>query len=144
MLQASDTLKSRLLEIGKKVHFSAGSILFREGTDNVGVFLVVTGQVSLSMNKMPRLDRVFGCGSLLGLPSSFTGRPYSLTATAVTEAEVVQAAQADFLRLMRECSDLCRETRDMLSKEMTFIQSALAERLRRTARARIAAQLRAS
>jgi hypothetical protein len=48
------------------------------------------------MKSMPRLDRLLGSGSLLGLPSSFTGRPYSLTATAVTGADVVHVAQGDF------------------------------------------------
>ena len=140
-LKVSEALHSSLVEIGKKEQFSAASILFREDADNVGVFLVTNGQVSLSLKKMRRLDRLFGCGSLLGLPSSFTGRPYSLTAIAITEAEVVHVAQEDFLRLMRESPDLCREVMEILGREMTFIQSALAERLRRTARARIAAAI---
>jgi CRP-like cAMP-binding protein len=139
MLKASDELTARLIEIGKKEHVSVTSILFREGSDNVGVFLVVNGQVSLSLKKMRRLDRVFGSGSVLGLPAIFTGRPYSLTATVVTEADVVQVAQGDFLSLMRDRPDLCREATDILGREMTFINSALAERLRRAAMARIAA-----
>jgi CRP/FNR family cyclic AMP-dependent transcriptional regulator len=138
MLKASDALNSCLIKIGKKEHFPPTGILFREGTDNVGVRLVVNGQVSLSLKKLPRLDRVFGSGSVLGLPSSFTGRPYSLTATVVAEAEVVQVTQADFLSLMRDRPDLCREATEMLGREMTFIHSALAERLRRTAKTRIA------
>jgi CRP-like cAMP-binding protein len=139
MLKASDALTSRLIEIGKKNHFHSNSILFREGSDNFGVFLVVAGQVSLSLKKIRRRDRVFGRGSVLGLPASFTGRPYSLTATAVTEADVVQVAQGDFLNLMRDRPDLCREATEILGREMTFINSALAERLRRAAMARIAA-----
>ncbi len=82
------------------------------------------------------MDRLFGGGSVLGLPSSFTGRPYSLTATAVTGADVVHVAQRDFLRLMRERPDLCREATETLGREMTFIQAALAERLRQAASAR--------
>jgi CRP-like cAMP-binding protein len=137
MLKASDALSSCLIAIGKKERFPPTSILFREGDDNVGVFLVINGQVSLSLKKMRRLDRVFERLSVLGLPSSFTGRPYSLTATAITEADVVHVAQADFLSLMRNRLDLCHEATKMLGREMTFLHSALTERLRRTAMARI-------
>jgi CRP-like cAMP-binding protein len=137
ILKASDSLKACLAEVGKKEHFAVADILFREDGENAGVFLVVKGRVSLSVRNMPQLDRVFGAGSLLGLPSSFTGRPYSLTAEAVTDADVVQVTQADFVQLMREQSDLCREATEILGREVTFIQSALAERRRQTASSRI-------
>ena len=65
---------------------------------------------------------------MLGLPSSFTGRPYTLT--AITEADVVHVAREDFLLLMLERPDLCREATEILGREMTFIHSALAERQR--------------
>lgn len=140
ILKASNGLKARLVEAGTKGHFPVTNTMFREDGDNAGVFLVVKGKVCLSLKSMPRLDRLFGSGSLLGLPSSFTGRPYSLTATAVTGAEVVHVAQGDFLRLMRERPDLCREATEMLGREMTFIQSALADRLRQAASARTSSE----
>ena len=78
----------------------------------------------------PRLDRTFSSGSLLGLPATFTGHPYSLGATAVTAAEVVHVGKQAFLDLMSQQPDLCREATDLLSREVTFIQAALAERRR--------------
>ncbi len=136
ILKASDDLTTCLVEEGKKRLFPATSILFHEQGDNVGIFLVVKGEVCLSMTGMPMLDRIFGGGSLLGLPSSFTGRPYSLTATAITDAEVVHLTQDDFLRLMSERQELCREALEMLGREMSFIESALAERRKQVASAR--------
>jgi CRP-like cAMP-binding protein len=136
ILEVSDIFEAILADIGKKKHLIASETLFREDGDNAGVFLVLKGKVCLTMSSMPRPDRLFGSGWLLGLPSSFAGRPYSLTATAVTGADVVQVAQGDFLRLMRDRPELCREATEMLGREMTFIQSALAERLRQTASAR--------
>lgn len=136
ILQASDDLTTCLVEAGEKRLFPATSILFHEQGDNAGVFLVVKGEVCLSMTGMPMLNRLFGSGSLLGLPSSFTGRPYSLTATAITEAEVVHLTQDDFLRLMIERRELCREAMEMLGREMSFIESALAERRKQVASAR--------
>jgi hypothetical protein len=51
-----------------------------------------------------------------------------LTAIAVAESDAVHVAQEDFVRLMRERPELCREATEMLGREVTFIQSALAER----------------
>jgi CRP-like cAMP-binding protein len=136
ILNASDSLKACLAEAGAKQKFSATTILFREDGDNAGVFLVIKGKVCLSVRSLPRLDRQFGIGSVLGLPSTFTGHPYSLTATAVTAVEVVHVPQEAFVHLMRERPELCREATEMLGREVTFIQSALAERRRETASAR--------
>ena len=133
ILEASDLLKICLAEIGKKKHLSAADILFCEDGDNAGVFLVVGGTVCMSVKGLPRLDRLFGGGSVLGLPSTFTGRPYTLTATAIAEADVMQVAREDFLLLMLERPDLCREATEILGREMTFIQSALAERPKQAA-----------
>lgn len=41
---------------------------------------------------------------------------------------MIQVDQNAFLDLMRARPDLCRECTDMLGREVTFIQAALAER----------------
>jgi CRP-like cAMP-binding protein len=106
ILKASENLKACLVEIGTKKHLPTTDILFLEDDENAGVFLVVRGKVCLSMESMPKLDRLFASGSLLGLPSSFTGRPYTLTATAMTEAAAVHVTRKDFLCLMLKRPDL--------------------------------------
>lgn len=133
ILKTSHALKTRLAEVGKREHFLEHNALFCEEDGNVGVFLIAKGKVCLSVRNVPKLDRLLGSGSLLGLPSSFTGRPYSLTAIAVTDSEVVHVSQETFLELMREQPELCREATEMLGREVTFIQSALAERRRQAA-----------
>jgi CRP-like cAMP-binding protein len=132
ILRTSDLLKASLAEIGKKKHFPAAHILFDEDDDNAGVFLVVAGIVCMSAKSLPRLDRLFDSGSVLGLPSTFTGRPYTLTAKAITDADVVRVLREDFLLLMLRRPDLCRESTEILRREITFIQSVLAERRRQT------------
>lgn len=132
ILKASENLKACLVAIGTKKHLPTADILFLEGDENAGVFLVARGKVCLSMENMPKLDRLFASGSLLGLPSSFTGQPYTLTATAMTEAAAVHVEREDFLRLMLERPDLCREATEILGREMTFVQSALVERRKQT------------
>jgi CRP-like cAMP-binding protein len=99
------------------------------------VFLVLKGKVLMGVRNLPELDRVFAGSSLLGLPATFTGRPYSLTAVTVVESDIVHLPREEFLQLMRERPDLCREATDMLGHEATFIQSALAKRCRQMAEA---------
>lgn len=127
-LKASAELRGSLQAAGKRERFSPGQALFREDSDNAGVFLLVRGKVRMSVYSLPKLDRLFSAGSLIGLPSTFTNRPYSLTAQALTEAEVLHVPQDAFLQVMRDRPELCREATEMLGREVSFIQAALAER----------------
>jgi CRP-like cAMP-binding protein len=135
ILKASEELKSSLVAAGKSRHCPAAQVLFREDQKNAGVYLVCKGKVRMSVRGLPNLDRDFAAGSLLGLPSTFTGHPYSLSAVTLAESEVVHVPREEFLELMRERPELCREATDMLGREVTFIQSALAERHRQLATA---------
>jgi CRP-like cAMP-binding protein len=127
-LKASPELRGALQSSGQKQHFSAGEVLFREEQDAIGLFLLLKGKVRMSVKSIPKLNRQFSAGSLMGLPSTFTGHPYSLSAQAITDAEVLHVPCEPFLQLMRDRSELCREATEMLGREVTFIQSALVER----------------
>ena len=133
ILTASAELKKALEAIGRNERFSPSQQLFREDGGNAGVFLVSKGKVCMSVKDLPKLDRTFSAGSLLGLPSTFTGHSYSLTATAVTEVDAIHVSQDDFLRLMKEQSELCREAMEMMGREVSFIQGALSERRKQLA-----------
>jgi CRP-like cAMP-binding protein len=129
-LKASAPLKDGLQISGRNERYAATQVLFREDDGNAGVFLVVRGKIRMGIRGLPKLDRLLSAGSLLGLPSTFTGHAYSLTAEAVTQADVMHIPQDSFLQLMRERPELCREATQILGREVTFIQSALAERRR--------------
>jgi CRP-like cAMP-binding protein len=133
ILKVSDELKAGLESAGRKRDLPPAHVLFREDGETAGVFLVCKGKVLMGVRNMPKLDRVFFGGSLLGLPATFTGHPYSLTAVAVVQSAIVHVPREKFLQLMRERPDLCREATDILGREVTFIQSALAERCRQMA-----------
>jgi CRP-like cAMP-binding protein len=129
ILNASPNLKSSLEALGQVQQIPAGDVLFNTSDENLGVFLVRRGKVCLRVEGLPRLDRVFPAGSLLGLPATFTGSPYSLTAIAVTNSVVLRVTRDRFLRLMREQPVPCRQATDMLSLEVSFIQAAVTQRM---------------
>ena len=133
ILKASEKLRNSLEAAGRKQQCPCAYVLFREDDHSKGVFLVRKGKVRMSVNNLPNLDRDFGPGSLLGLPSTFTGHSYSLTAATLAESEVVHVQREKFLELMREQPELCREATDMLGREVTFIHTALAQRRRQLA-----------
>lgn len=130
ILKVSAKLKKALLDAGALEQFPPRACLFDVDQENLGVYLVIKGKVRLYVRDYPRLDRVFPSGSLLGVPATFTCHPYSLGATAETAAEVLHVGQKAFLDLMTQQPELCREATDLLSREVTFIQAALAERRR--------------
>ncbi len=130
ILKVSSKLKKSLMTAGVVERHASQHYLFKEDQHSLGVFLVVKGKVCMSLKDVHKLDRIFSSGSLLGIPATFTGHPYSLAAVALTDAEVVHVERQAFLELMARQSELCREAMDMLSREVSFIQSALAQRRR--------------
>lgn len=130
ILKVSTRLKKSLVSAGVLERYPSEHCLFDEDQQNNGVYLVLKGKVRLSVQDLRRLDRVFSVGSLLGVPATFIGRPYSLAAVAVTDAEVLHVERQAFLDLMTQQPELCREATDMLSREVSFIHAALAERRR--------------
>lgn len=127
-LKASVELQSSLAAAGDCEHFRTSSVLFCAGDENSGVFLVRNGKVCLHVPDAPELDRTLLAGSVLGLPSTFIGRPYSLSATAVTDSDVAHIRREDFLNLMGTRTDLCREATELLSHEVRFILNSLGNR----------------
>ena len=136
-LKASPGLRAALKASGEIEHFSVEQNLFHEDHTNRGVFLLLRGKVRMGIKGLPKLDRLLSAGAVLGLPSTFTGHNYSLTAQALTDVEAVHVLQATFLQVMKEQPELCREATEMLGREVTFIQSALAERRRLAAKNKV-------
>jgi len=130
ILKVSSKLKKSLATAGVVERHTANQHLFELDQENKGVYLVLKGKVCLSVKDLARLDRILTAGCLLGVPATFTGRPYSLAAFAVTDAEVLHVERNAFLNLMTTHPEFCRETTDMLSREVSYIQAALAERRR--------------
>src|SRR5215472_5340431 len=127
-LLAPADLRRALKEAGNTAHFRRGSILFHASDKNMGIFLVCSGRVCLKVPEAPQFDRMFSAGSILGLPSTFIGKPYSLTAACFTDCEVARVGKKQFLELMTQRLDLCRMATNILSREVAFIFSALGNR----------------
>ena len=80
----SADLYRQLSTAAKPVTKRKGTVLFRAGQPGTGAFLIRSGQVRMSLGSNPLLypSRIVGSGSVIGLPATFSGEPYSLTAKA--------------------------------------------------------------
>ena len=133
MLRVPSKLKKSLVTAGTVERFPSKSVLFEVDEENRGVYLVLKGKVCLSVKDFHPVRPDLLCRLSSGFPATYTGHTYGLAAQAVADAEVLHVERQTFLNLMSQQPDLCRETTDMLSREVSFIHAALAVRRREKA-----------
>jgi len=83
-----------LLEISSAATYEKGAVLFAEGEESRGVFVLGNGKVKLSASSASGKSlilRISEPGEVVGLPSAISGKPYAAT------AEVLEATQASFI-----------------------------------------------
>lgn len=110
-------------------------MLFRRGDPVAGIYLIRSGKISLSLDGANQSypPRLLGEGSVVGLPASMAGSPYSLTAEVVQDAEVLFVKRDLLLELLSQHPTLCFEVMDLLSHEISGARDALKTRKESTA-----------
>ncbi len=100
-----------------------GSFLFKRGEASKGVFVVLEGRVALSAGEDPtRIVRIAERGSLLGLPATVSGKPYSLTAEVVVQSRLALLSPARFRDLLRNNPVLGLVVVQMLAEEVSAVR----------------------
>lgn len=87
--------RARLLRRVERVHVPAGTPIAREGTYARAVYVVASGHVTFS--KDGRLIGEAGPGEHFGETSALDGQPFAATATAGTDAELVEIGRRELL-----------------------------------------------
>jgi CRP-like cAMP-binding protein len=102
-----------------------GAILFRRGDEVSGVFLIRSGHVSLALDCQTQLypPRTLGPGSIVGLPATVSGNPYSLTAKVVDDSELAFVPRDAVIECLQKAPLLCFQVMDMLSGEISDVRS---------------------
>lgn len=119
----SPQLCLQLERVGDRESMPAGSLLFRKGNKNRGVFLVLSGRFALSSGEDPtRITRIAEKGSLLGLPATVRNRSYSLTAEATTNAEVCVIPAELFRKMLSTNTLLGMTVVSMLAEEVSILR----------------------
>ena len=100
--QLSPDLARQLKNVAAPVAIRKGNVIFRAGQPVRGAFLIRRGQVAMRP-KHPSCfpTRTVGSGRMIGLPATFSGEPYSLTAEAKTDCLLYFISRAMMLSLLR-------------------------------------------
>lgn len=112
------------------ITFGGDHILFRQGDDPSGLYILHQGEVTLSMTS-PAGDEVMSFkadpGSLLGLPGLIGNEPYTLTAIAHKGSRLCFIERDDFTGLMKANPGLCLKMLQVLAAEVRTARRALAD-----------------
>lgn len=98
--------------------YPAEAVLFVEGQASRGVFMLCKGRVKFTMNSADGktlIVRICEPGELLGLEATISGQPYEVTAEALQPCQVNFLRREDFLRLVREHTEISGAVMQQLS-----------------------------
>lgn len=100
--------------------FPAGSILFSEGQQPRGIYVLCHGRAKLttasSEGKM-LITHVASEGEVLGISSAISGRAHKSTAETVEPTQVNFVKREDFLRFLHDHGDACFRAAQQLADE---------------------------
>jgi len=95
------------------------AVLFVEGQESRGVFVLCQGHVKLSVcasDGKTLILRIVEAGEILGLGAAVSGKPYEATAETQEPCQVTFIKREGLARLMREHSELALRVAEYLSE----------------------------
>lgn len=98
--------------------YPKGAVLFVEGQAPRGIFVLCKGRVKLSISSSDGktlILKIAEAGEVLGLSATVSGKPYELTAETIDPCQVNFVKREDFLRFLREHSEVCFRVAQQLS-----------------------------
>lgn len=112
-----NTLKG-LDEISSSATYPKGAILFVEGQEARGVFVICNGRIKLSASSADGKSlilRIAESGEVVGLPGTISGKPYEVTAEALEPIQANFIPRNVFLKFLREHGEVAVRVAEMLS-----------------------------
>jgi len=100
--------------------YPKGSVLFVEGEDPRGVFVLCGGRVKLTTSSSEGrtlIVKVAEPGEVLGASAALLGRPYELSAETIEPSQLNFIRREDFLRLLSAHTEACLHTAQQLSEK---------------------------
>jgi CRP/FNR family cyclic AMP-dependent transcriptional regulator len=114
-------------EISSPSAFPKNAILFVEGQEPRGVFVICNGRVKLSTSSADgrsMIVRVAEPGEVVGLPGTISGNPHELTAEALEPVQVNFIPREAFLQFLRQRGEAAVKIAEILNQ---IYQATLSE-----------------
>ncbi len=105
--------------------YPKGSLLFVEGEEPRGVFILCNGRAKLtttSSEGRTLIVKIAGPGEILGASAAILGTPYELSGETLEPSQVNFIRRDDFLRLLNSHSDACMSAAQQLSEKYASAQ----------------------
>jgi len=109
----------RLNEIKSTAVYPKSAMLFIEGQQPRGVFVLCSGQVKLSTSSKEGktiITKISDPGDVLGLNATISNRPYEVTAEMVEPGQANFIARDSFLHFLRENGEVAVRVAEQLSR----------------------------
>jgi CRP/FNR family transcriptional regulator, cyclic AMP receptor protein len=113
VVQALDTVKFTGL-------YPKGSLLFVEGEDPRGVFILCSGGAKLTTSSTEGktlIVKIAEPGEVLGASATILGRPYEVSAETIEPSQLNFIKRDDFLKFLNSHSEACMHTAQQLSEK---------------------------
>jgi CRP/FNR family transcriptional regulator len=108
--------------------YPKGSLLFVEGEQPRGIFILCSGRVKLtttSTEGRTLIVKLAGPGEILGASAAILGNPYELSGETLEPSQVNFIRRDDFLRFLSMHSEACMHTAQQLSEKYASAQKEI-------------------
>jgi CRP/FNR family transcriptional regulator, cyclic AMP receptor protein len=98
--------------------YPEGAVLFVEGQEPRGIFVLCKGSVKLSVsapNGKTMIVKIAEPGEVLGLSATISGKPYEVTAETIDPCQVNFVKREDFLHFLKDDVEVCFKVAEQLS-----------------------------
>jgi len=103
--------------------YPAGMILFSEKDPAPGLYVILEGEVKLSMNSSDGrrlILRIAKKGEILGLASALSGKPCEMTAETLYPAKIAPVLRRDFMNFLSRHTEVYQAVTEELSRDYTM------------------------
>lgn len=114
-----ESVLAELEEISSPSTYSKDAILFVEGQESRGAFVICNGRVKLSTGSSRGksfIVRMAEAGEVVGLPGTISGKPYELTAQALEPLQANFIPREAFLQFLRQRGEAAVRVAGILSR----------------------------
>jgi|SRR5271165_641999 len=98
--------------------YPKGAVLFVEGQEPRGIYVLCKGRVKLSIcstSGKTLITKIAESGEVLGLSAAVSGKPSELSAETLDPCQINFVKRDDFLRFLKEHNDVCLKVAEQLS-----------------------------
>ncbi len=105
--------------------YPKGSILFVDGEEPRGVFILCSGRAKLTTSSTEGrtlIVKIAEAGEVLGASATILGRPYEVSAETLEPSQLNFIKREDFLRFLNTHTEACMHTAQQLSEKYQSAQ----------------------